>query len=151
MFLAWTWYTCNASGIRFRFWKHSTYVHSTMWVVTEHVVYIQMSHYRNVYQHAISSQQAHEHEEHMFPPVCTWKWPLIGRDFSRSSLLHPGASHFTVHNFSISQQSPKQTGFSHLTIRGRKGKGLKRLFFVSFSSSLGATTSIVECFGLLSM
>jgi hypothetical protein len=37
----------------------------------------------------------------------------------------------TVHNFSISQQSPKQTGSSRLTIRDRKGKGLKRLFFVS--------------------
>ena len=98
MFLTWTWYTCNASGIRFRFFKHSTHVHSTTWVATEHVVYIQMSHYRNVYQHASSSQQAHEHEEHMLLPDCTWKWTLIGSDYSGSSSVHPSASHFIVHN-----------------------------------------------------
>jgi hypothetical protein len=105
-----------------------------------------MSHYRNVYQHAISSQQAHEYEEHMFPPVCTWKWPLIGRDFSRSSSLHPGAAHFTVQNFSISQQSPKQTRLSHVAIRDKKGKDLKSLFFVSGNTFYDVINIILTIF-----
>jgi ammonia channel protein AmtB len=60
------------------------------------------------------------------PPVCTWKWTLIGWDLSRSSSLLPGASQF----FNIAVVA-KTNRLTTSYIRDRKEKGLKWLFFVS--------------------